>query len=129
MRIRCLGGLLKHIIDVLFHFTSPRNDIADTSLGLTKRCYKISTTISFPLMVLGTCVILNESGRSALKPESITISGQQHGFIVNFTVKQVFRRSSSVAEDIRYIVPNNSKICMYGTTFRIGGEEIRVSLE
>jgi hypothetical protein len=80
-------------------------------------------------MVLGTCVILNESGRTSLKPESIIISGKQSGFLVNFTVKQLFRHSLPDAQDIRYLVPNNSKICMYGTTFRIGDEEIRVVLE
>jgi hypothetical protein len=80
-------------------------------------------------MVLGTCVILTQSSRIPLKPESITISGQQDGFLVHFTVKQIFCHSSTDAHDVRYIVPNNSKICMYGTTFRIGDEEIRVSLE
>jgi hypothetical protein len=80
-------------------------------------------------MVLGTCIILNPSGKQALKPESITISGQQDGFLVNFPVKQVFRHSSAAAEDVRYIVPDNSKFCLCGTTFRVGGEEIRVLLE
>jgi hypothetical protein len=80
-------------------------------------------------MVLGTCVICRPQDRPVgLPPESITITGEQDGFLLHFVVKQVFRHFSSTAEDVRYIVPNNSKICMYGTTFRIGSEEVLIEL-
>jgi hypothetical protein len=48
-------------------------------------------------------------------PESISITGQQDGFIV----RQRFRHDAPTPQDVRYIVPNN---CMYDTTFRIGSE-------
>jgi hypothetical protein len=80
-------------------------------------------------MVLGTCVIFTSTGRSSLKPESISITGEQDGFIVVFTVKQLFRHTSPSTADVRYIVPNNSKICIYDTTFRIGSRVIKVVLQ
>jgi hypothetical protein len=43
-------------------------------------------------------------------------------------VKQVFCHNLAAPADVRYIVPNDSKICMYDTTFRIGSETIKVLL-
>jgi hypothetical protein len=80
-------------------------------------------------MVLGTCVIFTPTGRSPLAPESISITGEQDGFLISFTVKQLFRHSSDSPSDVRYIVPNNSKLCMYDTTFRIGDRLIKVVLQ
>jgi hypothetical protein len=104
------------IVETLINFTPPIKS-------------EKSPHVDHGSMVLGTCVISSPSGRTALRPESIVISGKQEGFLVTLTVKQVFRHSCGEAQNICYLVPNNSKICMYGTTFRIGDDEIRVFLE
>jgi hypothetical protein len=80
-------------------------------------------------MTLGTCVVFTPAGRAPLTPESVSITGVQDGFLLAFTVKQLFRHSSDSPADVRYIVPNNNKLCMYGTTFRIGDQVIHVSLQ
>jgi hypothetical protein len=48
---------------------------------------------------------------------------------VVFTVNQVFEHSWPNGVDVRYIMPNNSKICMYSATFRVGTDGITVNLE
>jgi hypothetical protein len=73
-------------------------------------------------MVLGTCVVFTSEGRNPLSPQSISIVGKQDGFIVVFTVKQVFQHSLSGGADVRYIVPNNCTMCMYDTKFRLEGD-------
>jgi hypothetical protein len=81
-------------------------------------------------MVLGTCIVRAADGRiEGLTPESVSISGHQDGYIVGFTVRQVFRHDSPSPQEVSYIVPNNSKICMYGTTFRVGGETVTAVVE
>jgi hypothetical protein len=59
----------------------------------------------------------------------VSIIGEQGGFIVCFTVKQVFYHTSPSPADVRYIIPNDIKICMYDTEFRVGSETIKVVLE
>jgi hypothetical protein len=84
----------------------------------------------FTAMVLGACVIWTpNSAIKSLHPDSIKIEGQQAMFIAGFTVSQVFKHDLPSPQQVSYIVPNNSKICMYDTTFRIGGETIRPVLE
>jgi hypothetical protein len=81
-------------------------------------------------MVLGTCIIRPANAPiEALRPESITIDGAQDGFVVGFTIRQIFKHESAIAEEMSYIVPNNSKICMYDTTFRIGSDIIKAIIE
>jgi hypothetical protein len=41
-------------------------------------------------MALGCCVVLGPTGCTAINPESIAIAGEQDGFILCFTVNQVF---------------------------------------
>jgi hypothetical protein len=80
-------------------------------------------------MVFGTCVVRGPRGNAVpLAPQSITINGQQDGFLLHFVITQVFQHSSSKSEEIRYIVLNSNKMCMYGITFRIGAEEIPVEV-
>jgi hypothetical protein len=91
---------------------------------IERRRFKSAHFIS-KRMVLGTCVVHLPEGRQQLAPHSISIEGVQSGFIVSFTVKQAFTHSHGGAKEMSYIVPNNSKLCMYDTTFRIGSEVIK----
>jgi hypothetical protein len=81
-------------------------------------------------MMLGTCILYTvESGVTSLLCQLVSISGHQDGYIVGFTVRQVFQHDSESPQDVSYIVPNNSKICIYGTVFRVRGETIRATLQ
>jgi hypothetical protein len=80
-------------------------------------------------MTLGTICVLSPGGRTALSPEAVTIEGIQHGFVVTFKITQRFRNSTSDSVDCSYIIPNNMKICLYETTFRLRGEVIKPRLE
>jgi hypothetical protein len=80
-------------------------------------------------MTLGTCCYNSDQGRKPMDPTAISIVGKQSGFIVSFTVTQTFKNNSDKQIEISYLVPNNSKICMYGTVFRIGTEVIRPTIQ
>lgn len=80
-------------------------------------------------MVLGACVVVGPGGMTSIKPESISIIGEQDGFIVGFTVVQAFVHGGSTSADVRYIIPTNSKMCVYDTVFRVGSETIRAVLQ
>jgi hypothetical protein len=45
-------------------------------------------------MVLDTCVIFGPKGRSAIAPQEISIIGDQDGFLVVLSIKQIFIHSS-----------------------------------
>jgi hypothetical protein len=75
-------------------------------------------------MVLGSLCLAG----LRLPPESVSIDGIQQGFLISFKVVQRFRNPKSTAGDISYRVPNNSKMCMYDTTFRLRGEVIKPHL-
>jgi serine/threonine protein kinase len=81
-------------------------------------------------MALGSLALVGQGGRwQTLTPESVSITGQQDGFIVGLTVCQRFRLPSPGPPEISYIVPNRGKICMYDTTFRVGDRFIKPMLE
>jgi hypothetical protein len=114
------------LIFTFAQFSEPPID----SLCQVKPLWNSQTIKKFIVMVLGTCVVFSPRGeRSAIPPTTITINGEQDGFLVVFTIKQVFLHTSADPVEIRYIVPNNSKLCLYGTTFRIGDRVITVSLQ
>jgi uncharacterized protein YegL len=92
-------------------------------------CVSQNYDFTFKKMVFGTCVIRDGSDMNQLNPESMSIIGEQDGFIVTFTVTLLFRHSSPSLANICYITPNNCKICIYGTTFRIGSTVIPMSLQ
>jgi hypothetical protein len=54
--------------------------------------------------------------RSDLPWNAVTVSGVQTDFIVQVTVTQRFTNPSPNPIDVSYVVPNNSKICLYETT-------------
>jgi hypothetical protein len=80
-------------------------------------------------MVLSACVVDGPEGKTTLKPESISITGEQDHFIVGFTVRQGFRHSLSSPTDVSYIIPTHNKLCIYDTIFRVGDATIRATLE
>jgi hypothetical protein len=81
-------------------------------------------------VVLGTCIVRGPGAAiHELVPVSISITGQQDGFVVGFVVRQRFKHGAPAPQDLSYIVPNNSKICMDDTTLRIGSEVIKAVLE
>jgi hypothetical protein len=80
-------------------------------------------------MVLGCICAISDDGRNALSPESVTVDGVQHGFVVSLRVTQCFKNSTAGPIDLSYIIPNNVKICLYDTTFRLRGEIIKPRLE
>jgi hypothetical protein len=80
-------------------------------------------------MVLGCLVSVSEGIRSPLPRNSVTVAGVQTGFIVSFTVTQRFTNPKPSSVDVSYLVPNNCKICLYETTFRLRGEVIKPRLE
>jgi hypothetical protein len=80
-------------------------------------------------MVLGTICIISDTGRTQLTPEAVTIEGVQHGFLVSAKIMQRFRNAENSPVDLSYLIPNNSKICFYDTTFRLRDEVIKPRLE
>jgi len=64
-----------------------------------------------------------------LSPSSVSIHGTRHGFIISFAVRQTFEHAEAGPQELSYIVPNNPKICMYGTTFTIGDEVIKPRIQ
>jgi hypothetical protein len=80
-------------------------------------------------MVLGCLVSISQGIRSDLPRHSVTVTGVQTGFIVSFTIIQRFTNPSANSADIAYLVPSNSKICIYETTFRLRDEVIKPRLE
>jgi Ca-activated chloride channel family protein len=80
-------------------------------------------------MALGTICIISDTGRTQLSPEAVTIDGIQHGFVVSMKITQRFKNTESAPVDLSYLIPNNSKICLYDTTFRLRDEVIKPRLE
>jgi hypothetical protein len=62
-------------------------------------------------------------------PESITISGEQGGFIVGFTITQISCHSEDSPADFRCIIPTDCKMCIYDTVFSVGSETIKPVLQ
>ena len=81
-------------------------------------------------MVLGSVLILNpEIGKSRIAPKDVSIRGCLRGFIADVTVRQTFQQDTDETVEMSYIVPNNSKICIYDTTFYVGDEVIKPKIE
>ena len=83
------------------------------------------------IMVLGSCTILipGSSRKERLSPIAVSMNAELRGMIAKVKIRQEFKHTASVACDVTYIVPNNSKICMYDTTFTVGNEVIKPKLE
>ena len=74
-------------------------------------------------MVLGSVLIcIPEKGKSRISPREVSIRGCLRGFIADVTVVQKFQQDEQESAEMSYIVPNNSKICIYDTTFYVGDE-------
>ena len=59
----------------------------------------------------------------------VSIRGCLRGFIADVTVLQRFQQDEQESAEMSYIVPNNSKICIYDTTFYVGDEVIKPRVE
>jgi hypothetical protein len=80
-------------------------------------------------MSLGTLCVVSDTGRRRLDPDAVTIEAVQQGFVVSLKITQRFTNSTPNPVDAAYVIPNNSKICLYGTTFRLRDEVITPKLE
>ena len=75
-------------------------------------------------MVLGSILIAVRGRPKGLAPRRhVLIKGCLREFIADFTVLQTFQHSETA--EVSYIIPNNSKICIYDTTFYVGDEVIK----
>ena len=80
-------------------------------------------------MVLGSLVVIKDTGKARIPPTGVTITGCLRGFIGDFTVRQDFKQDIADVIEMSYIVPNNMKMCIYDTTFYVGDEIIKPQIE
>ena len=86
--------------------------------------------VPFPSTALGSVLIcIPEKGKRRISPREFSIRGCLRGFIADVTVLQRFQHDEQESVELSYIVPNNSKICIYDTTFYVGDEVIKPRVE
>ena len=77
----------------------------------------------------GSCFIIQKDKIKEMEVLSIKIEGFQKGFIVNFEITQSFIHNEQTPKEVKYVFPNDLKICIYDTTFVVGDEIIKPKLK
>ena len=78
-------------------------------------------------MVFGTCCFADNNNQ--IKAKSIDIEAEQFGLITCLKLTQTFKNSQEVAKEIKYVFPNDIKICIFDITFYIGDQVIKPKLQ
>ncbi|KAK8840703.1 von Willebrand factor A domain-containing protein 5A [Tritrichomonas musculus] len=77
----------------------------------------------------GTMCFIQNNTFKMTNAESVKIKGVQHGLIVNFEIIQTFYHTEKSIQEVRYIIPNDHKFCIYGITFSINEKIIETRLK
>lgn len=80
-------------------------------------------------MLFGSCFMTEENKIKEMKAKSIKIEGFQYSLVTNFEVTQAFEHSEPTPKEVKYVFPNDLKICIYETTFVVGDEIIKKQIQ
>ena len=87
------------------------------------------TVNMFDPPAFGTMYFIQNNTHKMTNAESVKIEGVQHDLIVNFEITQTFYHTEKSIQEVRYIIPNYRKFCIYNITFLINEKIIETKLK